>query len=351
MGISELAAGEGFEPSHTESESAVLPLHNPAIWLACWCGGPHASARIIIAKELQMSRKKSKIPPKIFPPSSAPCSSTRERLCGGPHSYIFVLVFPSALCYNSQGVNTLTHSSGRASGRQSNFTDSGDTAMDKHHPTIGLPRAMLYYRYRTLWQTFFRELEIPVVTSPLTDRSILEQGTALAIDEACLSLKIYLGHVAALVRKCDYILIPRISSFGHHRNMCTRFEALPDLTQTVFRDSGQKFLTYDVDELSKHSEEAAFLDLGRSVGCPPKAVKRAYQRAKKAELAQHKAEVQAQEALFRQEGLKILIAAHSYVAEDPCMGKPVTDYLRGAGVLPLRADLYPRSGPGAERDV
>jgi hypothetical protein len=25
-----LAAGEGFEPSQTESESAVLPLHNPA---------------------------------------------------------------------------------------------------------------------------------------------------------------------------------------------------------------------------------------------------------------------------------------------------------------------------------
>ncbi len=28
-----LAAGEGFEPSHTESESAVLPLHKPAIWI------------------------------------------------------------------------------------------------------------------------------------------------------------------------------------------------------------------------------------------------------------------------------------------------------------------------------
>ena len=26
-----VAAGEGFEPSHTESESAVLPLHNPAV--------------------------------------------------------------------------------------------------------------------------------------------------------------------------------------------------------------------------------------------------------------------------------------------------------------------------------
>ncbi len=30
-----LAAGEGFEPSHTESESAVLPLHKPAVSLAC----------------------------------------------------------------------------------------------------------------------------------------------------------------------------------------------------------------------------------------------------------------------------------------------------------------------------
>ena len=28
-----VAAGEGFEPSHTESESAVLPLHKPAIFI------------------------------------------------------------------------------------------------------------------------------------------------------------------------------------------------------------------------------------------------------------------------------------------------------------------------------
>ena len=28
----ELAAGEGFEPSQTESESVVLPLHHPAVW-------------------------------------------------------------------------------------------------------------------------------------------------------------------------------------------------------------------------------------------------------------------------------------------------------------------------------
>ena len=30
--------------------------------------------------------------------------------------------------------------------------------MDKNRLVIGLPRAMLYYRYGTLWRTFFREL-------------------------------------------------------------------------------------------------------------------------------------------------------------------------------------------------
>ncbi len=34
-----LAAGEGFEPSHTESESAVLPLHKPAISCALTSAG------------------------------------------------------------------------------------------------------------------------------------------------------------------------------------------------------------------------------------------------------------------------------------------------------------------------
>ncbi len=38
--ILDLAAGEGFEPSHTESESAVLPLHKPAIFILFRCCSP-----------------------------------------------------------------------------------------------------------------------------------------------------------------------------------------------------------------------------------------------------------------------------------------------------------------------
>ena len=181
--------------------------------------------------------------------------------------------------------------------------------MEKQTITIGLPRALLYYRYYALWRTFFQELGMEVAVSGPTDRDILERGAALAIDEACLSLKIYLGHVAALVGRCDYILVPRVSNFGRHRSMCTRFESTPDLVRSVFRNSGQEFLSYEVDEEQKKDEAAAFLELGRALGRSPKDVRRAYKLAKKAQAAHYKARVQKYEQQYRRSGLKVLIAA------------------------------------------
>ncbi len=215
--------------------------------------------------------------------------------------------------------------------------------METQKIKIGLPRAMLYYRYRVLWRTFFQELGMETVVSAATDRDIMERGTALAIDEACLSLKIYLGHVAALVGKCDYIMAPRVSNFGRHRSMCTRFESMPDLIRNVFRNSGQKFISYEVDEeMKKKDEEEGFVEMGKALGCSAKASKKAYKQAKKADLVQHKERVQKYEQQYKREGMKVLIAAHSYVVEDPYMGKTVADYLKRVGVIPLRADMVDR---------
>ncbi len=215
--------------------------------------------------------------------------------------------------------------------------------METQKIKIGLPRAMLYYRYRVLWRTFFQELGMETVISAATDRDIMERGTALAIDEACLSLKIYLGHVAALVGKCDYIMAPRVSNFGRHRSMCTRFESMPDLIRNVFRNSGQKFISYEVDEeMKKKDEEEGFVEMGKALGCSAKASKKAYKQAKKADLVQHKERVQKYEQQYKREGMKVLIAAHSYVVEDPYMGKTVADYMKRVGVIPLRADMVDR---------
>ena len=46
--------------------------------------------------------------------------------------------------------------------------------MENNTLTIGLPRAMLYYRYSVLWRTFFQELGMETVDSGPTDREILD---------------------------------------------------------------------------------------------------------------------------------------------------------------------------------
>ncbi|MDE6590486.1 MAG: hypothetical protein K2K53_09145, partial [Oscillospiraceae bacterium] len=79
-----------------------------------------------------------------------------------------------------------------------------------------------------------------------------------------------------------------------------------------------------------------------TLGCPAKLVKRAWRAAKRAELAWYKERVQKHEQLYKREGMKVLIAAHSYVAEDPYMGRMVTDYLKRVGVIPVRADIVDR---------
>lgn len=208
--------------------------------------------------------------------------------------------------------------------------------------TVGIPRAMLYYRYEILWKNFFSGLGIKCVFSPQTNKEIIREGTASSIDEACLSTKIFLGHVKYLIGKCDCILIPRISNFGLKRNMCTKFEALYDIASNAFRQSGQRFISYNIDYLKNQTEEKAFAALGEELGFSRKEALASYKAAKKAESDYLKNQARAQETALKKPGLKILIVSHSYVEMDPYIGKPVVSYLKKMGTVPVYADLFDR---------
>ena len=207
---------------------------------------------------------------------------------------------------------------------------------------IGIPRAMLYFRYEMLWKNFFSELGVKYIVSEPTNKEILRVGASLAIDEACLSTKIFLGHVQSLIGKCDYIFVPRISNFGLRRNMCTKFEALHDICCNVFRNTGQQFISYNIDELNGLTEEKAFIELGEELGYSKKTVLAAYRHAKKTEYEFLKNQLRAQNHLFKKDGLKILIASHSYVEMDEYIGKPVLNYLKKMDVIPIFADIVDR---------
>lgn len=208
--------------------------------------------------------------------------------------------------------------------------------------TIGIPNGMLYCRYKTLWESFFSALGAKLIVSEPTNKELLQSGMEAAIDESCLSAKIYLGHVHALIGKCDYIFVPRISNWGRHRDMCTRFQSMYDLVTNTFRGTGQSFLGCDIDIMEKRTEEKAMLALAGELGASRKQAKEAYKTAKKKEAADWKARVKAQEKLYQADGLKVAVAAHSYVAEDAYFGKPILMYLEELGTIPVRADIVDR---------
>lgn len=208
--------------------------------------------------------------------------------------------------------------------------------------TIGIPRGMLYYRYETLWKTFFNELGANVLVSEPTTHRIAEKGMSITVDEACLSAKVFFGHVNELIGKCDYIFVPRISNFGRNRELCPRFTALSDVTKNIFRNSDQKILTCNVDVLVGDSEKKAFMSLGQSLGCSAGSTMKAYKTAKKEEQRAWNDRLQRQKRLMEQDGLKILIAGHDYLAEDAYIGKPITDFLKKNGAVPIIAGIVDR---------
>ncbi|MFC2014691.1 acyl-CoA dehydratase activase-related protein [Chloroflexota bacterium] len=111
---------------------------------------------------------------------------------------------------------------------------------------IGIPRALLYYQYYPMWQTFFEELGVEVVVSAPTTQVVLAEGSARVIADTCLPVKVFLGHVLSLVDKCDYIFVPAVRSVENKVYNCSKFLGLPDMTKAVIPES-PPILEIDID--------------------------------------------------------------------------------------------------------
>ncbi len=100
--------------------------------------------------------------------------------------------------------------------------------------TIGIPRGMFYYDYYILWEEFFKNLNTKVVISPpKTNKDILNRGISTCVDEACLPVKVFHGHVNYLKDKVDYIFIPKFISLYKREYCCPKHLGLPDMVNIV----------------------------------------------------------------------------------------------------------------------
>lgn len=206
--------------------------------------------------------------------------------------------------------------------------------------TVGIPRAFLYYRYKELWLNYFENLDIEVVVSPETDKRILELGQKYSVDESCISSKIFLGHIAYLVSKCDYILVPRISDYGNNEKTCVKFNALYDIVRNLFPD--QKILGYNIEKTKYNIELLAFIKIGHQLNKKILSILRAYEMAKDEERAFNLRQMANQDELLNSDRLKILIVAHPYNIYDKYIGEPIQKILNNLDVELLYADKIDR---------
>lgn len=207
---------------------------------------------------------------------------------------------------------------------------------------IGIPKALLYFRYHTLWESFFEKLDCEIVESENTTKEILSNGMNYAIDESCLSYKIYLGHLKSLIGKCDYILIPRIATFADREIVCTRFQALYDVVKNTFRDEDFEILDYNIDVMEGKTEQDGFIEMGRRLGKSKKESLEAYLFAKGAMEQEQKMKLKEQNKKLKSDDIKLLLVSHPYNTYDTYVGKPVSDYLEELGCTIIYADIVDR---------
>jgi len=203
--------------------------------------------------------------------------------------------------------------------------------------TIGLPRALLYYRYKDLWETFFKELDCEIITSEETNKKILSDGINFSIDECCLPTKIYMGHIYSLIGKCNYILIPRIANYSNKNDVCVKFNALYDIVKNTFENAN--ILDYNIDVMNGQDEQKGFIKMGKVLGKNYIQSLMAYKKAKATLLESEKQKINIQTKLLKSyDKLKILIVSHPYNSYDKLIGYPIAQYIIKLGGILIYAD-------------
>lgn len=152
------------------------------------------------------------------------------------------------------------------------------TVIDNPINIIGIPMALLYHEFFPFWLSYFHELNIKLVVSGPSDRSLLSDALLMLPAETCLPVKLLFGHVAALKKQgVDTILI---SSMSHLMDgvSCPYIQHGADIIRTNFKDI--KILTFPlVTGLSETEIEHLTFNISKVFGLDKKKAVTAYERA------------------------------------------------------------------------
>lgn len=202
---------------------------------------------------------------------------------------------------------------------------------------IGIPRTLFFYSEGQFLKYFLEELNFEVVISPPTNNEIKELGKKYASDEMCLSLKIFLGHVAYLVDKCDYILNIRLDNCGLYYQGCTNYIATYDLINNLFK---KNIINITIDHYNYRTLYKELLKLFNEFNIDKKQIKNAYLFSKIKISKEKKRDVITNTNKLYMKKLKILLVGHEYNLYDEYISGTITKYLSDYNIEVIYSTLF-----------
>ncbi|WFA09444.1 acyl-CoA dehydratase activase-related protein [Tissierella sp. Yu-01] len=143
---------------------------------------------------------------------------------------------------------------------------------------VGFPRGLYYYDYYPLWKSYFNSLNIEVVSSTKTNKDILNLGIENCVDEACLPIKIFHGHVKYLEDKVDYIFIPKYVSLHKREYNCPKHLGIAHMVYHSI-DNLPSLITPKIVLKNKEDFKDAIYSVGRVFTKNKKILDKAYEKA------------------------------------------------------------------------
>lgn len=220
-------------------------------------------------------------------------------------------------------------------------------------PKIGIPRALLYYHYYPFWKTLLTALGAEVILSPVTNKTVLDRGIAHAVDEACLPVKLFFGHVLELADQVDYLFMPRLVSVEPKAFICPKLMGLPDMLRNSV-EGLPPFIQFDVDFSRGDATREVLRALGRQIPGAKHQLGRAWSEALR-EQQRYKAVmregivplealalmkmVEEERPLRPQGRLKAALLGHPYNLYDSYANLDLINNLRGLGVEVLTSEM------------
>jgi len=227
---------------------------------------------------------------------------------------------------------------------------------------VGIPRALIYYKFAKMWNIFFKEIGAEVVVSSETTKNMREVAIEIAPDEDCYSTKIFHGHVMELKDKVDCLFIPRFGSKHKYDMGCPKFIGLADVLRSLYPDL-PKIIAPHFNMAKYGHGKIDFLKEVLKVGFVftknPIRIIKAMKKALKADKDYKKKLIIDMETLHQWEQskvllndrpheipderrLKIALVGHSYVINDKFCSLDIRKKLQAHGVDIITSEQMPR---------